>query len=242
MSDPIVGLPTHSARSGTPAYALGKAYCDAVTQAGGVPLALPLLEDRRLRRLYDLIDGLLLCGGGDVHPQFYGRIDTGQARFVDRRRDRVELFLARWALADGLPILAICRGIQVLNVAAGGTLIQDIPTELTEALPHASDRHFPHDHLAHQVLLEPGTLLVRVLALERLTVKVNSRHHQAVKELASGFLVSARAPDGIVEAIERRPSPSASFCLGVQWHPENLVPQHVPMRRLFRRFVDACRP
>jgi len=246
VTDPIIGLPTRNAHGQSHEYALGRAYCDAIAQAGGVPLPIPLLEEERLlRRLYQLLDGLLLCGGGDVAAEFYAAADSGRLRFVDRPRDRVEMALTRWALEGGLPLLGICRGIQTLNVAAGGTLIQDIPSEVPGALLHASERDLPLDHLAHQVMLEPESLLAEVLAPasgadERPCVKVNSRHHQAVKAVAPGFMVSARSPDGIIEAIESVAGPT-NFALGVQWHPENLVPEHAPMRRLFRRFVDACR-
>lgn len=248
MTDPIIGLPTGSRRCGGQQHVLGKAYSEATRQAGGVPLLIPPLEDEQpLRRLYDQIDGLLLCGGGDVDPACYGDAGTGKLRSVDRRRDRTEMILIRWALDDRLPVLGICRGIQALNVAAGGTLVQDIPSEVPGALQHGPGRDIPRDHLAHEVLLEPGSLLAAVLAGESNTgefpcLRVNSRHHQAVKVVAPGFAVSARAPDGVIEGIESISlTEPGVFVVGVQWHPEDLVPRHDPMMRLFWQFVDGCR-
>jgi putative glutamine amidotransferase len=160
---------------------------------------------------------------------------------VAPERDEFEIGLVRAARARGLPIFAICRGIQVLNVACGGTLVQDIPTQVENALDHAL-KVPPHTSFeyAHDVWVENDSLLARLMQ-ERLSgsdsCAVNSRHHQAVKELAPGFRVVATAPDGIVEAIE---DPHARFCLGVQWHPENFW-RTGEFRCLFEAFVEACR-
>jgi putative glutamine amidotransferase len=240
VSDPIIGLAAYNAFSDAPDYMLPKWYCQAILAAGGIPLLLPFLEDERpLRRLYETLDGLLLCGGGDVAPIHYGAGDGGRLVMVEPQRDGVELVLTRWALGDGRPILGICRGAQVLNVAAGGTLIQDIPLEVPGALLHRT-KEYP----AHEVTVERGSLLAQALADGQGTgdlahVLVNSRHHQAVQRVAPGFVVSATAPDGVIEAIERRPD-DRSFVLGVQWHPENLVLADAAMARLFRHFVNTC--
>ncbi len=186
------------------------------------------------------IDGLLLTGGEDVAPARYGEAPHPAVLDVNLDRDGFEVALVEGARAKGLPILAICRGIQVLNVACGGTLVQDIPSEVHGALDHQL-RVPPNEGytLAHEAWLEGDTLLARLMS-ERLSnadsCEVNSRHHQAVKSVAPGFVVSATAPDGVIEAIE---DPAAGFCLGVQWHPENFW-RTGEFRPLFEGFVAAC--
>ena len=168
------------------------------------------------------IGGLLLTGGGDVAPSRYGEPTHESVVDVDEQRDEFEWALIAEARRRNLPILAICRGIQVLNVVCGGTLVQDIPTQVPGALEH-SFKVPPHERysLAHEMWLDKDTLLATLMR-ERLSdadsCEVNSRHHQAVKTVAPGFQVSATAPDGVIEAIE---DPASRFCLGVQWHPEN---------------------
>ena len=185
------------------------------------------------------LDGLLLTGGEDVSPALYGETPHEKLGDVDATRDAFEIALVTEARARDLPIFAICRGIQVLNVAFGGALIQDIPSEVPGALEHqlAVPQHESYA-LAHEVWLEPDSLLAELMR-ERLSdadsCEVNSRHHQAIKRLAAGFKVSATAPDGIIEAIE---DPAARFCLGVQWHPENFW-RTGEFRPLFEGFVGA---
>ena len=187
------------------------------------------------------VDGLLLSGGDDVEPGRYGEEMHASVTEVDTARDAFEIGLVGAARQQGLPILAICRGIQVLNVAGGGTLVQDIPTQVAGALEHQL-KVPPHQAyaLAHEIWLERDSLL-STLMRERLndadSVEVNSRHHQSVKDVAPGFKVSATAPDGVVEAIE---DPSARFCLGVQWHPENFW-RTGEFRPLFEGFLEASR-
>jgi putative glutamine amidotransferase len=188
----------------------------------------------------DGADGLLLTGGDDVAPTRYGEERHPATTEVPPERDEFELALVALARKKGLPIFAICRGIQVLNVACGGTLIQDIPTQLTGALEHRFKvpPHQPFD-LAHEVWLEKDSLLAKLMR-ERLTggdsLEVNSRHHQAVKDVAKGFRSVATAPDGVIEAIE---DPSVPFCLGVQWHPENFW-RTGEFRALFEGFAAAA--
>ncbi|PYR31881.1 MAG: hypothetical protein DMF92_03915 [Acidobacteria bacterium] len=186
------------------------------------------------------IDGLLLTGGNDVAPTRYG--EAPHSTFVEAEpgRDEFELKLVAGARARNLPIFAICRGVQLLNVACGGTLVQDIPSQVAGALPHSLTVP-PHESysLAHEVWLDKGTLLSNLMG-ERLSdtdaCDVNSRHHQAVKQAAPGLVVSATAPDGVIEAIE---DPAASFCLGVQWHPENFW-RTGEFRPLFEGFLEAA--
>ena len=186
------------------------------------------------------MDGLLLTGGDDIAPTRYGEEKHPAVKVVAPERDEFEIALVREARKRDLPILAICRGVQVLNVAAGGSLVQDIPTQVTGALEHKQTvpPHQPFD-LAHEVWLEKDSLLTKLMR-ERLSdadsVEVNSRHHQAVKTLAHGFEVSATAPDGVIEAIE---DPAARFCLGVQWHPENFW-RTGEFRPLFEGFMEAA--
>jgi len=189
----------------------------------------------------DGLDGLMLTGGDDVAPGRYGESTHAAVVEVEPERDEFEIALVKEARIRDLPILAICRGIQVLNVAFGGTLIQDIPSQLNGGVEHllAVPPH-PSFAFAHEIWFERESLLGRLLG-ERLgdldSCQVNSRHHQAVKQVATGFKVSATAPDGVIEAIE---DPSARFCLGVQWHPENFF-RTGEFRSLFEGFVEEAR-
>jgi putative glutamine amidotransferase len=184
--------------------------------------------------------GLMLTGGDDVAPARYGESTHPAVVEVEPERDEFEIALAQEARRRNLPILAICRGVQVLNVAFGGSLVQDIPSQVTGALQHKFAVP-PHQSyaLAHEVWFEKDSLLGSLLK-DRLSdadaCEVNSRHHQAVKQVASGFRVTATAPDGVIEAIE---DPAARFCLGVQWHPENFW-RTGEFRALFEGFVQAA--
>ena len=186
------------------------------------------------------VDGLMLTGGDDVAPASYGEPVHPTVIDVDAARDEFELGLVAAARKSNLPICAICRGVQVLVVACGGTLVQDIPSQIAGALPHklSVPPHQPFS-LAHEVWIEKDSLLSKLMR-ERLndadTCEVNSRHHQAVKAVASGFRVSATAPDGVIEAVE---DPTARFCLGVQWHPENFW-RTGEFRSLFEGFLEAA--
>ena len=186
------------------------------------------------------IGGLLLTGGGDVEPARYGATPHEKLEEVDPARDEFEIALIAAARSRDLSIFAICRGVQMLNVAAGGTLVQDIPSEVTGALNHSLvvPPHPPYE-LAHEVWVEKDSLLAKLMG-ERLvgsdTCDVNSRHHQAVKTIAAGYRVSATAPDGVIEAIE---DPAARFCLGVQWHPENFW-RTGEFRALYEGFLEAA--
>ncbi|MBC7225379.1 MAG: gamma-glutamyl-gamma-aminobutyrate hydrolase family protein [Anaerolineae bacterium] len=239
---PIIGIPTWSDESGryhgAPLQALGQSYVVAVQRAGGVPVLIPLgLGEGAALALASRVDGFLLAGGGDVDPAHYGQASHPALRGVEAARDDLELLFARLTLERAIPILGICRGIQVLNVATGGTLYQDLPSERPESpVQHGCfSPSFPPDHLAHEVDLVPGSRLLGIMGQESL--RVNSRHHQGIRTLGRGWVATAHAPDGLVEAIE---TPDHPFALGVQWHPENLLalPEHG--LRLFATFVAAC--
>ena len=238
---PIVGL-TCSATvsegpSAAPRYSQNQAYVQAVVRAGGVPVLVPLVSNLALLgAAYSLLDGLLLPGGEDVGPERYGEPRHEKCGRVTPVRDEVELTLARWALRDGKPLLAICRGIQVLNVALGGSLVQDIASQIPEAANHTWYPGFPRDRLAHDVHIDDGSRLARICGTDDLPV--NSLHHQAVKDLASGLTVAGQAPDGLIEAVEANDHP---FAIGVQWHPEELAASNARAQRLFDALVAACR-
>ncbi len=213
-------------------------YRQAILHAGGEPRVLD--PSMPVDAALDGIDGLLLTGGDDVAPSRYGEPAHPATVESEPGRDEFELALIRAARDRHLPLFAICRGIQVLNVACGGTLVQDIPSQIPGALTHSLP--VPPNQpssLAHEIWIEKDSLLSRLMR-ERLndadTCDVNSRHHQAVKVVAPGFKVSATAPDGVIEAIE---DPSAHFCLGVQWHPENFW-RTGEFRPLFEGFVQSA--
>jgi putative glutamine amidotransferase len=181
------------------------------------------------------VDGILFTGGLDVDPAIYGEAPH-PATVIAEDRDRFEIPLTRAAVERDLPLLAICRGVQVLNVAAGGTLVQDIPSQTKTNVRHAVDE--PKNRLAHAIVVAPESTLAKALggAAPNDTCQVNSRHHQAIGRLAPDFVVSATSTDGIVEAIER---PASRFCVGVQWHPENFVSTG-EFAGLFDTFIAAC--
>jgi putative glutamine amidotransferase len=213
-------------------------YLSSVERAGGRARVLEVSESPRT--VLDEIDGLLLTGGGDVDPVLYGDERHPTVEDAEPGRDEFEIDLARRAMAADLPLLAICRGAQVLNVAAGGTLVQDIPSAVASDVSHRIVE--PTSAEAHAVHVTPDSRLERALgaSVDRAhTCRVNSRHHQSIGRVGSGLVPSATAPDGVVEAIEKAKQDS-EFCVGVQWHPENFwrTGEFAP---LFETFVSAAR-
>jgi putative glutamine amidotransferase len=208
--------------------------------SGDVRVLEPSADVSDLEAAMDGLDGVLLTGGGDVDPAIYGETPHPSFSPAEAGRDQFEIGLVNLARARQVPVLAICRGIQVLNVACGGTLVQDIASQVPGALPHRLEVP-PHQamELAHEVWIDKESQLSRIMR-ERLSdgdaCDVNSRHHQAVGQIAPGFVVSATAPDGVIEAIE---DPKARFCVGVQWHPENFF-RTGEFRPLFEAFLDAA--
>jgi putative glutamine amidotransferase len=218
-----------------PRFRINRAYVAALEAAGATPVLLPLVSDQgTLRQLFGLLAGLVLPGGADVAPARYGQEPLPCLGEVDPDLDRVELELARWAVEADLPLLGICRGLQVLNVALGGTLYQDIATQRAGALAHRGAGR-PRNELHHPVRLERGSRLAELLGATEFAV--NSLHHQAIDQLAGAARAVGWAPDGVIEAIEL---PDRRFAVAVQFHPEELWPEHEPSRRLFAAFVAAC--
>ncbi|MFM8539999.1 MAG: gamma-glutamyl-gamma-aminobutyrate hydrolase family protein [Nitrospira sp.] len=219
-----------------PTFFLRARYVRAIEDLGGVPVILPLVENRADRkRLLANLDGLLLTGSGpDLAPTLYGERQRYKFCVVSRRRANFELDVARLAATAKLPVLGICGGMQTMNVAFGGSLVQDIEGEMEAPLAH--QQKAPATVLSHTVDVAPQSLLRRILG--QACIRVNSRHHQSVKRIAPSFVVSAVAPDGVIEAIE---SPKHRFLLGVQWHPEFLYEQHALHRKLFQALLKAAR-
>jgi putative glutamine amidotransferase len=234
---PLIGVTTSITIGKTPERAyVNSAYLHAVQQAGGVPVVLPpQLSAAALARLTRGLDGLLLTGGGDLDPGLFGESAHPTVYEVAPARDTLETAAVRLAVDRNLPILAVCRGIQLLNVALGGTLFQDVASEPGTQLPHSQTE--PRDQPTHKVTVTAGSRLAETLGTDEL--EVNSMHHQAVKELGAGLSAVAWASDQIVEGIEM--SDPSRFVLGVQWHPEELCAHSEPARRLFAALVGAAR-
>lgn len=244
---PTIGIPTQTLHAidgipeGLPAsWVMNQRYYYSATEAGAVPWMVPLLHGDldTLRCIYDRLDGVLLAGGVDVDPANYREAPHPRLGNIDPPRDAVELQLARWAIEDDKPLLGLCRGLQVLNVARGGTLHQDLEAQRPGAIKHDyfPNAGFGRDFLAHEVVLTGGTRLARTFAAGE--IAVNSMHHQGIDRLGAGLIAAAHAPDGLVEAVEL---PGARFMLGVQWHPETLEDKDPRTRDLFAGFVDAAR-
>ncbi|MSO52282.1 MAG: peptidase C26 [Acidobacterium sp.] len=211
-------------------------YLESVRRSGGEPLEVAAGGESP-EHILARVDGVMLTGGGDVDPMLYGEAPHATFQAAEADRDQFEIALTRAAIAANIPFFAICRGMQLANVAMGGTLIQDIPSEVPGALEHSVPE--PRAHVAHEVWVAKGSRLSALLAdhmEDGETCHVNSRHHQSVATAAPGFEVTATSPDGVIEAMEKT---GAAFCIGVQWHPENFW-RTGEFRSLFEGFVQAA--
>lgn len=244
---PVIGITTQTlhAIDGIPpalpeSWVMNQRYFVAATIVGGVPWMIPLLDDDEatLREIYDRLDGVLIPGGVDLDPATFGEARHPKLGAVDPARDRVELLLVRWAVEDRKPVLGLCRGIQVMNVALGGTLYQDLGDQVPAGIKHDyfPTAGFERDHLAHEVSLARGSRFMAMM--ERPKFLVNSMHHQGIKTLAAELIPAAIAPDGLVEAVERD---ADHFYVGVQWHPEVFEMTDPHTRHLFHEFISAGR-
>ncbi len=233
MTKPLIGIGSDVARKDGErdrAFAY-TTYVDSLRRAGAMPVVIPPQPENAAELVADL-DGLLLAGGDDCDPSLYGEERHPSTEPMDPRRQSSDLTLARAARERGIPTLGICLGVQVMNVAAGGTLIQDIASAVETDIDHASEAAERH---RHEVLIESNTRLADILGARELNV--NSSHHQAIGKIANGLRVTAHAPDGIVEGLE---DPAHPFYVGVQWHPEDM-PREESASALFGAFVDAAR-
>jgi putative glutamine amidotransferase len=227
------GLQTNA--SGSTLCQVGQAYIHAILNAGGIPLILPTVTDANaMRPALTGLDGVLFTGGSDIDPRRFNGKPHARIYGVSPDRDQLEFSLLDAALSAGKPILCICRGIQVLNVAFGGTLFTDIQDQYPNALRHDWFPDIPRDYLAHQVRLTEDSQLHDILDADE--IEVNSLHHQGIAAIGPGLTATAYAPDGLVEGLEAQDHP---FVIGVQWHPECL-PEDPFMQKLFKAFILAC--
>lgn len=243
---PVIAVPTQTLQAidGIPedlphSWVMNHRYFTALAEVGAAPFMVPLLEgdEGALRALFEAADGVFLAGGVDVDPASYGHELHEACGRTDPARDHIELLFARWAMAEGKPLLGVCRGMQIINVVAGGTLHQDCAVHFPESIKHD---YFPtaghaRDYLAHEIEVVEGTRLREIFGSER--VLVNSMHHQGISVLGGGLVGSALAPDGLIEAVE---VPGEAFQVAVQWHPEMLIERDAPTRKLFTAFVAAA--
>lgn len=235
---PLIGITTaESVENGKSYHRSYARNAWAIADAGGLPVYVPTgLDEATLRDIYERLDAVLLPGGPDVDPTYYGADRHPQTIEIDDARDTLELTLARWTYDDDRPLFGICRGHQVMNVAFGGTLIQDIPSEVETELAHATPSTLPRNTIRHEVEINPDSRLAAILGTAH--VSVNSLHHQSVERAGTGVQITGKSPDGVVEALE---VPNKRYMLSVQWHPEDLYNNDDAMKRLFASFVQAAR-
>ncbi|MCB0061689.1 MAG: gamma-glutamyl-gamma-aminobutyrate hydrolase family protein [Caldilineaceae bacterium] len=237
---PLIGVPTGREKSqrfyGLPLYIMNQTYVRVLETLGALPVMIPLqMSEATLQGIFERLDGLFLPGGEDVDPSYYGAERHPQLGATDKERDRTELLLTRWALEAGMPFLGVCRGVQVLNVVCGGTLIQDLHTERPELDKHDyTPPTFERFRISHQVTVEPDSRLANALGTLH---EVNSMHHQGIDQLGATLRVVARAEDGLAEALE---VPVLPYVVGVQWHPEELATTDSHSHGLFHDFVYAA--
>jgi len=234
---PVIGLPTLAIPPGPkpPRYGINQSYVRALAAAGCAPVLIPLIDDQdQLRAIYARLDGIVFPGGADIAPSEYGEQPIDNLNVIEPERDRTEFTLARWAYEDNLPTLGICRGQQLLNVALGGSLYQDLRHQGVTQVEHAEAHGRGRTALIHRVRLDPDSRLAQLI--DETSIDVNSLHHQAVKSIAPRLRVTGKSEDGVIEALE---SDDRRFLIAVQWHPEEI--DDLPwVRRLFAGFARAA--
>src|SRR5579871_550117 len=231
MAKPVIGITTYG-RDANKRFSLPAVYVDAVRRAGGIPLLIPPGEPD-LPQLLDLLDGVILSGGGDIDPQRYAGAQHDTIYMIDPERDSSEINLARILARQDLPVLGICRGTQVLNVALGGTLIEHSPDAVGEDIPHRAPPRLP---VSHEVNVAPESRLAVIIGQTH--ISPTSWHHQAIRQPAPRLKVVASAPDGTIEAVEM---PSHPWLIAVQWHPEITAATDPEQQRLFDEMVALAR-
>ncbi|MFQ5866524.1 MAG: gamma-glutamyl-gamma-aminobutyrate hydrolase family protein [bacterium] len=231
--NPLIGITSRTKMENEEIYdGVPRAYAGAIETAGGLPLLLPLIRnDGMYQVMCSILDGLLVNGDADVDPKLYGEKPEHSCGKPDKEKDKMEMKLIKWALEKNVPILGICRGHQLLTVACGGTLYQDIPNQKVQHRPDKQD-----SESLHLIFFENHTKLMDIFDMELLAV--NSHHHQAIKDLPSDFKISAWAEDGAIEGIEKKDD---HFVVGVQFHPEEMWEEHPEIKPLFTAFVSAAR-
>ena len=237
MSLPIIGITTGHSKNdhGLQQIHLLRSYVDATIKAGGVPIIIPPeLPEENWKALYEKLDGIIFSGGADIDPKRFNGEDHPAVQGVDSERDTLELSLIDHTVEKEKPFLAICRGFQLLNIALGGTLYTHISDQFENSLQHSTPRDQARDTLAHEIRVEEGTHLAEILG--KPILKVNSWHHQGVKDIPPQLKITAHSSDGLVEAMEL---PEHPFAIAVQWHPE-WMPEDNAMQNLFKTFVKAA--
>lgn len=239
MRRPLIGITTAYAAPTNdrevPRYVSYTRVAENVATAGGLPVLIPnTVDDETLRAIYDRLDGVLLPGGGDIDSKHWGEELHPTAYGLDPARDHIEMTIARWAVADDLPLFGICRGHQVINVALGAAMIQDIPSQFNTEITHNNFLPTPRDTHAHVIGIEETSRLASIIGKTN-AVQVNSIHHQAIREAAPNMIPVAYSPDGLIEATEMA---GKRFALTVQWHPEDLSAEESHFN-LFKAFVKA---
>lgn len=237
---PLIGVPTGREKSqrfyGLPLYIMNQTYIRILENLGALPVMIPLqMTEATLRGIFERLDGVFLPGGEDIDPSHYGADRHPQLGATDKERDRTELLVTQWAVATGMPLLGVCRGLQMINVACGGTLYQDLHAECPALQKHDyTPPTFERYRISHTVTIEADSRLARSLGTVH---EVNSMHHQGINQLGAGLRIVARAEDGLPEAIEL---PLLPFIVGVQWHPEELATTDQHSTNLFYDFVEAA--
>lgn len=233
---PVIGLTgSYKPDLETPQHFLNQSYFEVIRHFGGIPILIPVFAQKEeLEFLLNQCDGLLLTGGNDMDPALFGERVLNDTVVIAAERDEAEYHVLDFAVQRNLPIFGICRGVQVMNVYFGGTLYQDIPVQIPSDVAHRMEK--PFHRTCHSCFVAPDTPLHKLTGV--CEFGVNSHHHQAVKDLAPGFISMGRSEDGIIEAIC---DPSKPFCWGVQWHPERIWDIEISSARLFEAFITACK-